>query len=104
MIGEDQSDLFGTEPHKLHRRDAVDTSVAAAHTVDTTTDEKRVYDLVLAAGETGTTLKELQPLMGKDRSAFSGRISALLRKGLIVDAGTRRDGCRVVRRADNAGG
>lgn len=92
-----QNDLFGTAPRKLHRKDAPDTSVAAAHKVDTKKDEQKVHDFIKEAYPNGMTLKDLQPLMGKDRSAFSGRISALLRKELIVDTGERRDGCRVVR-------
>ena len=91
------SDQFGTEPHKLHRVDAVDTSVAAAHTVDTKTDEKLVYNLIKAHGKMGATMKELQPLIGKPLNAFSGRFSALIRKGLIEDTGERRGKCRVVR-------
>jgi hypothetical protein len=91
-----QLDIFGTDPHELHRAVAIDTSVAAAYSVDTASDEKKVFDLVKAAGTYGATMKELEPAMGKHYHAFSGRFSALLRKGLIEDSGKRRDKCRVV--------
>ncbi len=104
-MGEDrQAKLFGTDPHKLHRKNAVDTSVAAAHLVDTTKDEAKVFMLIKSTGAHGATLKELAGAMGKDKSSFSGRISALLAKKLVVDMSdyepdpniSRRDGCRVV--------
>lgn len=88
-------DLFGTERHKIHRTDAPDTSVAAAHAVDTKGDELRVFNHIMAAPG-GLTSKELVGLMGKPINTFSGRLSALLEKNLIKDSGRRRDKCRVV--------
>lgn len=86
---------FGTDPHKLHRRDAPATSVAAAYSVDSTGDEKVVYELIAAAGARGATLKECARHMGKQNNQISGRFTALLEKGYIEDAGDRRERCRV---------
>ena len=96
----EQKDLvFGTDPHKLHRSDAPDTSVAAAHKVDTVTDEKRVYDHIcmLNFGD-GVTLKELARQMKKQSNQISGRITALIGKGLVTYTGERREGCRVLKK------
>ncbi len=88
--------VFGTALHKLHRKDAPDTSVAAAGKVDTGKDEELVYRHICRSGENGLTNKELEPLMGKAMSSFSGRVSALIGKELVKDSGKRRDGCRVI--------
>lgn len=87
---------FGTEPHKLHRKDAPDTSVAAAHKVDTATDEEKVYKIICGYPK-GLTLKDLAFIMNKQNNAISGRITALLQKNMVEDSGDRRDGCRVIR-------
>jgi len=92
---------FGTEPHKLHRTDAPDTSVAAAYKVDTATDEERVFYYIchMNLGE-GVTLKDLARKMNKQNNAISGRITGLLQKNMVEDSGERRDGCRVIRQAE----
>ena len=87
---------FGTEPHKIHRKDAPDTSIAAAHSVDTQGDEAKVYKFYQAHPQ-GLTLKDLEPMMGKPRNTFSGRVSRLLERDLVEDSGARRDKCRVIR-------
>ena len=86
---------FGVDPHKLHRAGAPDTSVAAAYSIDTASVERKVLAHFKAALPGGLTIKELEPLMGKARNTFSGRVSGLLDRGLIEDGGERRDGCRV---------
>lgn len=87
---------FGTDPHKIHRTDAPDTSVDAAHDVDTAGDERIVFNHFLAHPK-GLTIKDLEPMMGKPRNTFSGRISRLLEKNMVEDSGERRDRCRVIR-------
>ena len=91
----DQSDLFGTDPYKLHRREAPDTSVAAAYRVDTKGDEQKVYEYIANHGP--CTIKAVARSMGKQLNQISGRITALLDKELIEDTGDRADGCRVYR-------
>ena len=68
---------FGTEPHRIIRRDAPDTSVAAGHRVDTRTDEASAYWWIEQAGLRGMTSKELAAAMGKPLNAISGRLTAL---------------------------
>ena len=89
--------VFGVALHTLHRKDAPDTSVAAARKIDTATDEKRVYEIISFTnfGE-GMTLKEIARQMKKQSNQISGRITALLKKGLVKDSGERREGCRVI--------
>jgi|GEM_PF-2876632 len=86
---------FGKDPGQLHRKNAPDTSVAAANKVDSKGDEEKVY-AIICQHPNGITAKELGPLMGKAMSSFSGRISGLIEKRMVKDSGRRRDGCRVI--------
>lgn len=90
---------YGTSPEKIHRTDAPDTSIAAAYAVDTRTDEERVHNFIKRAPN-GLTVKDLEHLMGKSKNTFSGRITRLLKGGLVKDSGERRDGCRVIVNAE----
>lgn len=84
---------FGTDPHTLHRTDSIDTSVAAAYSVNTTKLEETVYQCIKAAGVMGCTQDDvLGKNPGAPYSSITARFSALLRKNLIVDTGTRRKG------------
>jgi len=84
---------FGTDPSKLHRRDSIDTSIAAAHAVDSRGNEKLVYDIVAKAGSRGIIQDEvLDWTPGKPYSTITARFKALLDKGLIEDTGERRPG------------
>jgi len=87
---------FGTDPRKIIRKDAPDTSIVAGYTVDTRTDERKAYGLYRKVGSAGLTSKELSRKMQKPLNAISGRITALRDKGLIMDSGYRRDKCRVM--------
>ena len=87
---------FGTDPHRIHRREAPETSVQAAYKVDTATDEETVFKL-LCNNPKGLTLKDLARMMSKQNNQISGRITALLSKRMVEDSGERRDGCRVIR-------
>ncbi len=86
---------YGKEPHRLHRKDAPDTSIDAAHTVNSKGDEHIVCQHIIKSSN-GLTMKDLAPLMGKGVSSFSSRISGLIEKGLCQDSGRRKDGCRVI--------
>lgn len=81
---------FGTPVHKIIRRDAPDTSREAGEKVDTTSSEKAVYDLVVAAGSHGITNSEVAARLNKPIHATSGRWIALVEKGLVIDSGQRR--------------
>ena len=74
--------MFGKEPYQLHRKDAPDTSIDAAHTVNSKGDEHTVYQHIIKSAN-GLTVKDLAPLMGKGISSFSGRISGLIEKGFV---------------------
>ena len=81
---------FGTEPRKIIRRNAPDTSREAGLQVDTTASERAVYALVVAAGAHGITNSEVARRLNKPIHATSGRWIALMEKGLVVDSGRRR--------------
>ena len=84
---------FGTYWKKLVRRDAVDTSVEAAKSIDTTKMEQIVLDCVSKFGEKGCTQDQvLDELREFPYSSVTARFSALMRKGYIVDTGQRKDG------------
>jgi len=91
---------FGTDPRKIIRKDAPDTSIVAGHTVDTRTDERKAYGFYRRAGANGLTSKQLAKKMQKPLNAVSGRITALRDKGLLKDSGYRREKCRVMIVAD----
>ena len=87
-------DLFGTPPHMLHRSDSPDTSVDAAHAVDSTRLEELVYVIVRSytKGCTQDDVLARREVKGLPYSSVTARFSALLRKGLIEDTGERRPG------------
>lgn len=87
-------DLFGTSPHMLHRSDSPDTSVDAAHAVDSTRLEELVYVIVRSYtnGCTQDDVLARREVKGLPYSSVTARFSALLRKGLIEDTGERRPG------------
>ena len=87
---------FGTARFKIVRRDAPDTSSAAAARVDTTQGERLVYEAINAS-PTGLTGKEIAHQLGRAFNAISGRLTGLRDKGIIEDSGRRRDGARVMR-------
>lgn len=93
-IGALTGDLFGTSPHMLHRSDSPDTSVDAAHAVDSTRLEELVYVIVrsYAKGCTQDDVLGRREVKGLPYSSVTARFSALLRKGLIEDTGERRPG------------
>lgn len=84
---------IGTDAALLHRADASDTSVQAAYSVPTASLEARVLAEIRAAGRKGITQDELiDALPGVKYPSLTARFSALLRNGLIVDTGERREG------------
>jgi len=75
----------------LFRRNASDTSIEAALSIEVNKLERMVLNAICEAGTNGMTQQEL--LRKFDRYSYSSitaRPSALKRKGLIVDSGIRR--------------
>jgi len=84
---------FGTEPHKLHRSNSLQTSVDAAYSVDSTVLEKLVYEEILSSGRHGMIADELLIKYSYlPYSSITARFSALERKGFISRIGDKREG------------
>ena len=84
---------YGTEPYKLHRSEALDTSVEAAHSGDTTALERMVHDYIKGCGPGGCIADDvLAAYAGYPYSSITARFSALIEKGLIERTGERRKG------------
>lgn len=89
----DQPSLFDPKPGMV-RRDAPDTSRAAAKAVmpRTGTQRRRVLDYIIGCGEHGATDLELQNALGLSGNSERPRRVELVDAELIVDAGRRRRG------------
>ena len=86
-----QTELFGTEPHKLVRRDAPPTSYEAADSIDTTNLEKLVYRTIKGFGPTGCISQEVQDaLPSLAYSSVTARFKALIDKNLVTISGQRK--------------
>ena len=85
---------FGTDPHKLVRRDGMDTSRDAANEVCTTKLEEEVYNAIKCAGRAGMISDEVRDAMPhvKSYSSVTARYKSLKEKGLIVATDGRRKG------------
>ena len=83
---------FGTEPKKLHRANSPDTSVDAAHSVDTTALESKVLAAVRQFPGGCIQDQVLGLFPGFPYSSVTARFRALLDKGMIRDTGDRRPG------------
>lgn len=83
---------FGTDPAKLFRAESADTSIEAAHAVDTTRLEALVYGVVCRFTNGCIQDEVLSCLPDFPYSSVTARFRALLDKGLIVDTGERRKG------------
>ena len=75
----------------LFRRNASDTSIEAALSIEVGRLERMVLNAIREAGRNGMTQQELLAKFNKySYSSITARPSALKRKGLIVDSGNRR--------------
>lgn len=84
---------FGTDPRKLVRSDAIDTSIEAAMSVDTTALERLVYEAIHSYGHRGCISDQLIATFAKyPYSSITARYRALLDKNYIEDTGERRPG------------
>lgn len=92
----DDTTWFGTEPHKLHRKDSGNTSIEAANKVDSTSWEEKVFNFISSKGKKGCTQNEVVYHYKDKRSTVSARFAALKEKKLILDTGLIRNGSKVV--------
>ena len=75
----------------LFRRNASDTSIEAALSIEVNRLERMVLNAIRESGSNGMTQQELLAKFNKySYSSITARPSALKRKGLIVDSGNRR--------------
>jgi hypothetical protein len=80
-----------TKLTNLFRRNASDTSIEAALSIEVGRLERMVLNAIREAGRNGMTQQELLAKFNKySYSSITARPSALKRKGLIVDSGNRR--------------
>jgi hypothetical protein len=80
-----------TKLRELFRRNASDTSIEAAESIDVNKLEGMVLNAIRSAGDNGMTQTELlAKFPGYSYSSITARPSALKRKGLILDSGLRR--------------
>lgn len=87
------SPVYGTDPVLLVRAGAVDTSVSAAESVNTTHLERMVHVAIHEYGDAGCIGDQL--VVKFDRfpySSITARFRALLDRGLIIDTLERRPG------------
>ena len=79
---------FGTDPHKLVRRDGMDTSRDAANEVCTTKLEAEVYMVIKAAGRAGMISDEVRKAMPHvtSYSSVTARYKSFIRRALVCDS------------------
>lgn len=82
---------FGTAAHKLHRG-VPDTSVDAAHLVDTTALEKTVLRIIAQYPDGIISDDVRRRLSSLSYSSVTARYRSLLDKGYIIDTGLRAAG------------
>lgn len=80
---------FGTDPHKLVRRDSPTTSHEAAQAVDTTALEQLVYEAIGTYPEGCIADELLERFSQYPYSSITARFRALIDKGFIEIIGTR---------------
>ena len=91
-------DLFDTPVHKLHRKDAPQTSIDAAKGLDVSARERLVLDSIIQSGQAGMTIKELgRKHPDVPYTTLSARPKALEEKHFIYYLGDTREGSRVMR-------
>lgn len=82
--------MFGTDLHKLFRRDAISTSKDAAKKVRTKRIERLVFEKIKEHPEGCTQEQILNELPEFPYPSITARFSALIEKGLIEDTGQKR--------------
>lgn len=85
LVDKGMGDLFGTEPHRLHRRNSKKTSKAAAYSVNSKGLEYMVLKAINEYGLDGCIADDLlEQFPRKPYSSITARFSALEEKGLIT--------------------
>ena len=90
--------MFNTNPMehplftKYRKTDPITSRQAAERTLDKITDiQQKVLDYALDRGYLGFTDEQLNCYFNTHKSTYRSRRAELVKKGLIVDAGTTRD-------------
>ena len=91
------SDEYGTNPYLLHRRGSPDTSINAAHAVDTTALEAKVHNAIISSEDHGLIADDILDMFPYlPYSSVTARFSALENKNHIFrhkgDTRTGRSG------------
>lgn len=60
----------------------------------------RIFKILIGAGDRGLTSKEIGTILNKPLNTFSGRLSEMKARGMIVETGGRRGGASVLRISD----
>ena len=81
--------FFGTAPFKLHRKDSPETSVDAAHSVDTKKLENMVYEAIKGFPDGCISDQILEMYPDYPYSSITARYRSLLDKGYIEIIGAR---------------
>jgi hypothetical protein len=81
--------FFGSPAFKLHRKDSPETSVGAAHSVDTTKLENMVYEAIKGFPDGCISDQILEMYPDYPYSSITARYRSLLDKGYIEIIGTR---------------
>lgn len=82
--------IFGTDPHKLHRTDSPATSREAAYSVDTTALEQLVFEAICAYPNGCIADELLERFSHCPYSSITACFRALIDKGYIEVIGTRK--------------
>ena len=83
---------FGTDPERLSRKDSIDTSNEAAHTVDTSKLEGMVYETIRKFPRGCISDEVRAQFPAYPYSSITARYRALIDKNFIQDTGERRPG------------
>jgi hypothetical protein len=80
-----QPDLFGTDPHHLHRADSPHTSVTSAYAVNSAKLERLVFEAIHGFGKRGCIADDvLAQFPTRPYGSITPRFIALERKEFIV--------------------
>jgi hypothetical protein len=94
----DMSSFENTAARMIARNDSPQTSIDAAKVAPTGNMRKFVFALVVSAGDSGITNKEMTKMYPDiQASSITSRPNELEKKGLVFYRGDKRDGGRVIR-------
>lgn len=77
----------------MYRNDSIDTSVDAAHSIDTSYLEKLVLDVIFEFGPDGCISDQVRDKLPElTYGSVTARYRPLINKGMVKDTGERRPG------------